>query len=221
MLNFLRLKRVATDRKLRLFAVACCRHLFRQVRVDPHHLSAVDVAERHADGEATTAELIAPFPGSQNTSSARRTASIACRNATETEDLILMADCAAGNAVWAAGEHAASMANARNDSPVFIAAHTAEQVAQATFLRDILGPLPFRPLPSATTLIHVPASGKVVDLATEVYEQRAFTPARMGLVADALQEARCNNEEILSHCRNQTQIHVRGCWVIDLILGKH
>ncbi len=58
-LNFLRRKGVATERKLRLFAVACCRHLLRQVRVDPHYAHAVDLAERHADGEATSAELIA------------------------------------------------------------------------------------------------------------------------------------------------------------------
>ena len=54
MLAFLRGR--ASDRKLRLFAVACCRHLLRRVAVDPKDVRAVDVAERYADGEATPGE---------------------------------------------------------------------------------------------------------------------------------------------------------------------
>ena len=42
----------------------------------------------------------------------------------------------------------------------------------------------------------------------------------MPILADALQDEGCDNEEVLSHCRDAKQIHVRGCWVVDLVLGK-
>jgi hypothetical protein len=38
-------------------------------------------------------------------------------------------------------------------------------------------------------------------------------------LADALQDSGCDNEDILSHCRQLSE-HVRGCWVMDLVLGK-
>ena len=37
---------------------------------------------------------------------------------------------------------------------------------------------------------------------------------------DALQDAGCVNDEVLSHCRDGGQVHTRGCWVVDLVLGK-
>jgi hypothetical protein len=39
------------------------------------------------------------------------------------------------------------------------------------------------------------------------------------ILADALEEAGCTNPEILEHCRTQGE-HVRGCWVVDLVLGR-
>jgi hypothetical protein len=50
-----------------------------------------------------------------------------------------------------------------------------------------------------------------------MYESRDFgaTP----ILADALQEAGCEDEEILRHCRDGRE-HVRGCWAVDLVLGK-
>jgi hypothetical protein len=220
MLSFLRHKVVATDRKLRLFAVACCRHLIRQVLVDPSHSNAIDVAERYADAEATTAELIAPFPGCQNVSRPQKIASIACRNATETGDLIVMADCCAENAAWAVGENVAIFANIATNSPIFIAAIESEKVAQASILRDIVGTLPFRRVPLATDFHLVPTNRNVINLAMSIYEKQAFTPERMMALADALRDAHCENEEIISHCRKLDQTHVRGCWIIDLILGR-
>jgi len=57
-----------------------------------------------------------------------------------------------------------------------------------------------------------------VGLARAIYETRAFD--RMPILADALEEAGCENREILSHCRDGATAHVRGCWVVDLVLGK-
>jgi hypothetical protein len=42
----------------------------------------------------------------------------------------------------------------------------------------------------------------------------------MPILADALQDAGCDNEDILNHCRDAKQTHIRGCWVVDVVLGK-
>jgi hypothetical protein len=61
-------------------------------------------------------------------------------------------------------------------------------------------------------------SSTVMQLANHIYEARDF--AQMPILADALQDAGCNNADILSHCRDPQQVHVRGCWVVDGVLGK-
>ncbi|MCE9566332.1 MAG: hypothetical protein K8U57_30275 [Planctomycetes bacterium] len=80
-------------------------------------------------------------------------------------------------------------------------------------MRDIIGN-PFRPVTTDPTWL----TTDVVALATGIYEDRAFD--RMPILADALQDAGCDNDDILNHCRNANQVHVRGCWVVDLVLGK-
>jgi hypothetical protein len=57
-----------------------------------------------------------------------------------------------------------------------------------------------------------------IALARTMYEAREFSA--MPILADALQDAGCDNTDILSHCRDANQVHVRGCWVVDLVLGK-
>jgi len=56
-----------------------------------------------------------------------------------------------------------------------------------------------------------------VTLAEQMYNSRDF--AAMPILADAIQEAGCDNADILNHCRGN-EPHVRGCWVVDLVLGK-
>ena len=51
-----------------------------------------------------------------------------------------------------------------------------------------------------------------------MYDSRDFS--LMPILADALQDAGCENEHILNHCRDTEAKHVRGCWVVDLVLGK-
>jgi hypothetical protein len=60
-------------------------------------------------------------------------------------------------------------------------------------------------------------TGTVVTLARRMYYSRDFSP--MPILADALQDAGCEDEAVLTHCRGDS-VHVRGCWVVDLILGK-
>ena len=88
----------------------------------------------------------------------------------------------------------------------------AEMAIQADHVRDIFGN-PFRPATVDLAWL-IP---KVVDLARFIDEDRAFD--RMPELADALEEAGCIDAEMLSHCRSRAD-HVRGCWVIDAILGK-
>ena len=54
-------------------------------------------------------------------------------------------------------------------------------------------------------------------MAHTIYEGRVFDC--LPLLADALEDAGCTEPDILSHCRGGGE-HVRGCWVVDLLLGK-
>jgi hypothetical protein len=83
-------------------------------------------------------------------------------------------------------------------------------------LRDVFGPLPFRPISidPAWLTWH---NGLLVSMARQMYDSRGFRD--MAVLADALLEAGCANPSILNHCRSRGE-HVRGCWVVDLLLGK-
>jgi hypothetical protein len=91
-----------------------------------------------------------------------------------------------------------------------------ERDAQAELLRDLFGP-------TIARHIDVPASwlgwndGCIVRIGQAIYDERAFD--RMPILADALEDAGCDNADILNHCREPGE-HVRGCWVVDLLLGK-
>jgi hypothetical protein len=87
-----------------------------------------------------------------------------------------------------------------------------ERFAQADLLRDIFGD-PFKPAAFDASW----RSGTAVSLATRMYETRDFS--LMPVLGDALQDAGCHDEEVLDHCRGPN-VHVRGCWVIDLVLGR-
>jgi hypothetical protein len=92
------------------------------------------------------------------------------------------------------------------------AVRDAELKSQSHLLRDIFGN-PFCPV----TLDPVWQTANVLALAEAIYTERAFD--RMPILGDALEEAGCTNNEILDHCRSGGE-HVRGCWVVDLLLGK-
>jgi hypothetical protein len=89
---------------------------------------------------------------------------------------------------------------------------SSECKVQAEMLRDIFGN-PFNPV----ILDPKWQTSNVIDLARTIYEDRAFD--QMPILADALMDAGCYSEVLLDHCR-QIKSHVRGCWVIDLLLGK-
>jgi hypothetical protein len=86
-------------------------------------------------------------------------------------------------------------------------------------LRCIAGN-PFRPVPFDPAW----RSPTVSDLAKAAYEHRALPsgelePARLAVLADALEEAGCDNRDILNHLRSSGP-HVRGCWALDLVFNR-
>jgi hypothetical protein len=79
---------------------------------------------------------------------------------------------------------------------------------------ELVGPNPFRPIAFSPSW----RTDTAVSLARQMYDSRDF--GAMPILADALQDAGCEEPAILDHCRDPNQVHVRGCWVVDLVLGK-
>jgi hypothetical protein len=93
------------------------------------------------------------------------------------------------------------------------AARAAIRANRTALLREILGPTQ-EPIVLSTEW----RTDTVLLLARTMYKSREFSA--MPILADALQDAGCDNTDILNHCRDTSQVHVRGCWVVDLVLGK-
>jgi hypothetical protein len=89
----------------------------------------------------------------------------------------------------------------------------AERAAHADILRCV-----FRSTLAAVAFDPEWRSSSAVHLAARMYDGRDF--ALMPILADALQDAGCDSAGVLAHCRDPDAAHVRGCWVVDLVLGK-
>jgi hypothetical protein len=188
MLELLRAK--ASDRKLRLFAVACSRRIWNLI--DPLGQAAVDIAEAFADGLFGPDEM--------------RAARLACQGAGGQASWY-----AAATKLEVAARNAARSAQAGVASNPLLGTEAGELLEQAGLVRDIFGN-PFRPI-----TVDLSLTPTVVRLAQAIYDDRAFQ--KVPELADVLHDAGCDNDEILSHCRGPGP-HVRGCWVLDLVLGK-
>ncbi len=212
-------------RKLRLFMVATVRSV-AYLLVDPRSVAALDAAESYADNPdeellqhaALDAEAAHQHICSQY-DSARET-----ENWPGTSVSLLLADRAASEAciclvreltaeypeylgVWFSPLNGMlQLLLTKNHT------HPGLRNLGLRFIHDIFGN-PFRPVAFAPEW----RSSSAVGLAQSMYESREFSP--MPILADALEEAGCDNPEILSHCRGDGP-HVRGCWVVDLVLGK-
>lgn len=196
------LKGSISERKLRLFACARCR-TFWPLLSDARSRNAVETAERLADQRASEDERAL-------------TMELACEAASieEFEDpeddethLAAVAAAYASHSLW----DDAYVAAHSTASPLVIPDPEGEALAIAQ-LRDIIG----EQFPtSATHLLPLPPN--VLLLAQAIYNEQSF--GRLPELADALERSGCLNTGILAHCRNE-QFHVRGCWALDLLLGK-
>jgi hypothetical protein len=192
-----------SDRKLRLFACACCRHIWGYLAEESRQ--ALIIAEQYADGLIGREELDAA--GDAACGVVESAEGEAVGFATHRD-----AELAALNAPYsAAGQECVLGWPGRNETHPEQAAQ--EHAYFAELLRDIFGN-PFHPVAFDPTW----RTSDVLLLAQGIYDERAFD--RMPILADALQDAGCDNEAILAHCRDATRPHVRGCWVIDRVLGK-
>jgi len=184
-----------------VFAIAACRRM-SHLMTDERSLKAVEVAENFVDGRTNHQER-------QSAANAAWDAA----NPTHYRD-------------WTGAAYAAAVAAARvvdRDWPLFARCQPHGEIAsgyawlavqdsvffldkttRCDLLRDIFGSLPFR----AVTIEASWRAPEVLGLAQSLYENRRFED--MPLLADALEEAGCDNEEITRHCRSGAE-HVPGC----------
>lgn len=197
-----------SDRKLRLFAVACCRRI-QHLLDDERSRAAIEVAERHADGLASDDEL----------ARAERNAA----DLSDGDEGNCEADMARAAAAYVAAKDVVTAVDTAfnysmgpsldpDDGNRDGVRFHSENMLRWAFLHDIVGN-PFRPAAIDQSWL----TSNVSTLAQAAYEERAFD--RMAILADALEDAGCTNQEILGHCRGAGP-HVRGCWVLDLLLGR-
>jgi hypothetical protein len=197
-----------SPRQLRLFACACCRRI-EALLSDPRSRRALMVAEQHADGRA----------GDEAISAAREEADQAVSDIEDATDEGSDGRLyeAALSALWSVipavtddgfvelASHAAFYALGSTTEP------SAEAEVQGRMLCDIMDKPPRLSFADPSWL-----TPNVVGVAKGIYEDRAFD--RLPILADALMDAGCFDADILEHCR-ETGEHVRGCWVVDLVLG--
>lgn len=210
-------KEQVSQRKWRLFAAACCRRVWDQL-ADERSRRAVEVAERFADGLAKARELKRAEAGALDAFHE------ICRARTGEKDLILMrmkpppaafrrsappAVRWACLAAWAAAEDAVDAAMTAES-----VANITDLVAHCDLLREVVGN-PFRP--ASLDAARLAGGHGAAKIAQASYDDRDFS--RLPVLADALEEAGCDDDALLSHLRSPGP-HVRGCWAIDLVLGK-
>jgi hypothetical protein len=205
LLSFLRGR--LSDRRFRLFACACARRAWPRLW-KPETRAAVEVAERFVDGRACDLEFQAARMGTMVAYRAPGLAGLAAA----TVGLALTGD----DAVAAARDASAAALTVMVPSGHHgRAARARERLAQCQLLRDIAGN-PFRSAAVANTWLAW-NDGIVPKLAQAIYDEGAFD--RLPVLADALEEAGCEDAELLRHCRGGGE-HVRGCWAVDLVLRR-
>lgn len=237
------LKAKKSGRKFRLFACSCCRRVWPLLS-DPRSRHGIEVAEACADGLSTdslTAEAFnaasAAYSDSFSSSSGSSGGEVASgtsqanREAAQAVPVTLLNFETPENA-----QRHASIASYQAITATSLAEshmHPADVIAdyaqtsievressvQADWLRCIFG-YPFR----RQSIQPAWCTPTVVAMAQATYDSRSLPTGelegvRLAVLADALQEAGCTDTTILSHCR-EPRPHVRGCWVVDLILGK-
>lgn len=221
------------DRQWRLFAHNCCSRLSHLLTEEPFH-SAIQAIELRAEGRYSDAELTdlhasvrrkveeieSTLYGDDGMLSMNDLASAWNAISMATSPVFDRKDLGGGAGTSTVGSliHYGSMAivapiwQETQDRKKTDEAELAERLFQARVIKDIVYN-PFRTVPFDSSW----RTESVVGLARGIYDDRAFD--RLPVLADALEDAGCDDAEVLGHCRGDG-FHVRGCWLIDTALGK-
>jgi hypothetical protein len=192
-------------RKLRLWACACCRRL-DDLLADSRSQNAVAVAERLADRLAGKEEVREAREAAKRVPRIREKLRGTPAEWGASAPVFLLHPSAEEFSRTATVRAAIAMEEGG------VTTRDAEQRVQFELLRDVFGN-PFRPV-DFDPRWRTPTA---VALAQQVYDSGDYST--MPILADALEDAGCENEDILNHCRSKGP-HVKGCWVVDLVLGK-
>jgi hypothetical protein len=188
-----------SERKIGLFALACCRRIWPHFR-DQRCRHAVEVAERYLEGQATREEMSAAYEAVRPLATCYDDDGPACAAAHLAD--VPWGKAGAQEVAEAAAWYAPSVATAFDE----------EMLAQAALLREVFGN-PFR------EIVFDPAwrTPQVKALAEHIYQSQEF--ARLPELAELLEHAGCRQARLLEHC-GRPGGHVRGCWALDLVLDK-
>jgi hypothetical protein len=215
-----------SDRKRRLIATAVCRHLSDQLS-DSKFLQFLEISESVVDRPINDRKEWDAACDSLEMGSSSLILNAAVEQAIWT---LRSDDHKVGRAIEAAADVFGYIAAIREG---VIPAHTSLRSAEASWTHPVFvngrdnegGEVisriirevvinPFRPITFSSSWL----TSSVDSIAKNMYGTRVFTG--MPILADALQEAGCEDKEILIHCRNSSANHIRGCWVLDLLLNK-
>jgi hypothetical protein len=213
-----------SDRKQRLLVCACARRLWRMVP-DPRGLELLEAAERYADAEINRDDLQraldAAGPWSFCESGIDQLSylrSLLCRPLIDPPELAWKGTCdllefSLNFTAFLVGR------DRRRKSAGWSEPRKAweeEAEAQAGLLREIVGN-PFRPSPPLPAAVLCWQDRLVPRLAQSIYDERHW--GQLPVLADALLDARCEDDALIDHCRSDAE-HARGCWAVDALLGR-
>jgi hypothetical protein len=198
-------------RKRRLFVCACLRAV-GDCLDDANSRRAVLAAEQFADGRISLEQVRAyASRGWKDGWEAVRTRTVVALLEGATTDLSIWEFLRAARDAWAQ----CNVVGGKKGEPLRNERWKKATAEQAVRLRDIFRN-PFRPAPVIDPGWLIREGGAVRKLAEAVYDGEFDG---LPVLADALTDAGCDNADILDHCRSPGP-HVRGCWVVDFLLGK-
>jgi hypothetical protein len=206
----------AGERKLRLFAAACCRNIWYIIPKTPHQ-AALSVGERYADGivdeqalEAAVKDVPKVHIGDNAEADPYHLDCWRCDAVRSAIAAGKFGTASAGSVCELASQAAAMVASyAAGLNSLSDIARRREQQRQAALLREIFGN-PFRP----TAVNPIWLDDESTALANAIYDERQFD--RLPELAAKLEAAGCDRPEILTHFKNDRG-HVAGCWALDLV----
>jgi hypothetical protein len=205
LIEILQAKGIGSERRFRLAACACCRQVWGLLGGPTRLL--VEYAERYADGEASTEELdvarqacgTSPHLWRGSPEARAEAVGLAVAQGVQAKAVLL--------------DVIKAVAPLRPDVTTGSSGDSlSTKVRCCAALREVFGN-PFQPVEFAPAW----RTPDVVKFAGDIYREHAFE--RLSILADALEDAGCADEQVIGHCRQPGE-HSRGCWVLDLAMGK-